>query len=109
MLRITEDNRVAQINLSGDLDQNNILPIKESIMERIHPMIKIAEFHFEKVGAVDIPAMAMMVIVMRDLFTKSIISRVKGLKKECMDLATMLGLDLIADVESEVQHLSSSS
>ncbi|MBI4621462.1 MAG: hypothetical protein HY739_15110 [Desulfobacterales bacterium] len=105
MLRITEDNTVAQIDLSGDLNRNNILPIKESIMEGIHPRIKIAEFHFEKVGTMDTPAMAMMVIVMRYLFTKSITSRVKGLRKECMDLATMLGLDLIADIEADVQHL----
>ncbi|RJP58917.1 MAG: hypothetical protein C4549_02960 [Deltaproteobacteria bacterium] len=106
MLCITEDNRVAQIDLSGDLNRNNILPIKESIMERIHPRIKTAEFHFEKVGTMDTPAMAMMVIVMRYLFAKSITSRVKGLRKECMDLATMLGLDLVADIEAEAQHLS---
>lgn len=105
MLHITENNRIAQIDLSGDLNRNNILPIKESIMERIHPKIKTAEFHFEKVDKMDTPAMAMMIIVMRYLFSKSITSKVRGLRKECMDLANMLGLDLIADIESDVQHL----
>lgn len=75
-------------------------------MKRIHPEIKTAEFHFVKVGAVDTAAMAMIVILMRYLCTKGIISRVKGLRKECIDLGTTLGLDIIAEIEADAQDLS---
>ena len=105
MLRITEQERVAFVYLSGDLNRESILPIRDDIMGEIQPGTKAIEFHFENVGEMDAPAMAMVVIIIRQLQSLSIISKVEGLNRECMDLATVLGLDLVAKVEGKVSVL----
>ena len=51
---------------------------------------------------VDIPVMAMIVIITRYLMSKKINSTVKGLTEEFMNLATSLGLDLVAESENKV-------
>ena len=99
MLRITEQNGVALVDLSGDLNRKNILPLRDNILGEIQPGIKTIEFHFENVEKMDAPAMAMMVIIAKKLLALSITSKVSGLAGECKDLATFLGLHLVAEVE----------
>ena len=99
---ISENNGTARVDLLGDINKTNILPIKEDILQMMRPDIEAVEFNFEKVENMDAPAMAMIVIVVKQLLNKRITSRVKGLTKECKDLANFLGLHMIADVEREV-------
>lgn len=101
MLLIAEQKRSTRVDISGDLSRNNILPIKDDILESIGPETKAVEFHLEDVDNIDAPAMAMMVFTVEYLLTKRITSSVSGLTGERMDLATMLGLHLVAEVEEK--------
>jgi ABC-type transporter Mla MlaB component len=105
MLCMTEQERVALVYLSGDLNRGNILPIRDDIMGRIQPGAKAIEFHFENVYLMDTPAMAMLVIIIRQLYSMGITSKVKGINRECMSLGMVLGLDLVAEVEGKVSVL----
>jgi len=107
MIYIIEENKTAQVYLSGDIDRSNILPIKADILEGIHPGIKSVEFHLEDVRKMDAPSMAMIVIVVKYLLSKKINSRVSGLTGEYLDLATILGLHLMAEVEGKIQDTTS--
>jgi len=100
MLYMSEEDSVARIDLSGEFNRNNIVSIKQGILNRINPSIKAVEFHMENVHEMDAPAMAMMVIIVKHLLTKRITSRVWGLTEEYLYLATILGLHLIAEVEA---------
>ena len=100
MLYMSEEDSVARIDLSGELNRNNIVSIKQGVLNRINPSIKAVEFHMENVHEMDAPAMAMMVIIVKHLLTKRITSRVWGLTEEYLYLATILGLHLIAEVEA---------
>ena len=100
MMHATEDNRTIRIYLSGNLNRNNILDIKDDILQRINPRIRVAEFHFRNVEKTDAPAMAIIVSVIKYLLTKEIASKAIGLSGECMELATILGLHTMARVEA---------
>ena len=78
----------------GSLQQIN------DILQRINPTIKAAEFHFKNVEKTDAPAMAIIVSVVKYLLTKKIVSKAMGLSGECMELATILGLHTMAQVEA---------
>ena len=106
MLYMSEEDSVARIDLSGELNRNNIVSIKQGILNRINPSIKAVEFHMENVREMDAPAMAMMVIIVKHLLTKRITSKVWGLTEEYLYLATILGLHLIAEVEAGVEEES---
>ncbi|MDY7034385.1 MAG: hypothetical protein SVY10_21105 [Thermodesulfobacteriota bacterium] len=102
MMYINQNNGTARVDLLGDLNKSNILPIKEDILQMMRSDIEAVEFNFAKVENMDAPAMAIIVIVVKQLLNKKISSRVKGLTKECNELANFLGLHMIADVEREV-------
>jgi len=70
MLYMSEEDSVARIDLSGEFNRNNIVSIKQGILNRINPSIKAVEFHMENVHEMDAPAMAMMVIIVKHLLTK---------------------------------------
>ena len=99
---ISENNGTARVDLLGDINKTNILPIKKDILQMMHPDIKAVEFNFEKVENMDARTMAMIVIIVKQLLSKKITSIVKGLTEEYKDLANFLGLHMIADVELEV-------
>ena len=107
MICISEEQGMMTVAFSGDLNRNNILPIRENILEGIGPGTKKIDFHFNNVGRMDAPAMAMMVIVIKYLHDKKISSKVTGLTGECMDLATVLGLPYIAEVEGKMKNSTS--
>ncbi|MDY6845124.1 MAG: hypothetical protein SVW57_13665 [Thermodesulfobacteriota bacterium] len=98
-IHVTEINEHIRIDLAGDLNKDNIVPVKKEIIEKIHSQTRSVEFHFEKVHKMDAPAMAMMVITIKSLLSKEIISRVRGLTQKNIELATLLGLPFIADVD----------
>ena len=101
---INENNGTTSVYFMGDLDKDNILPIKEHLLYKtLHPKIKTVEFHFENVVMMDAPAMAVIVIVIKKLLIKKVTSKVIGLAKKYMDLAGMLKLPLIAEVEAKDQ------
>lgn len=100
MIQTTEDNRTIRIYLSGNLNRNNILDIKNDILQKINPRIRTVEFHFKNVEKTDAPAMAIIVSVIKHLLTKKIVSKAIGLRGDCMKLATILGLHTMAQVEA---------
>ena len=101
MMNISQYERTARVDLLGDLHKGNIIPIKEDILEKVNSEIKAVEFNFQKVKNVDAPAMAMIVIVVQHLLRKKVTSKIMGLTEECEDVANMLGLHMIADIEGE--------
>ncbi|MDY7030867.1 MAG: STAS domain-containing protein [Thermodesulfobacteriota bacterium] len=103
MLRIIKENEINRFHLSGDLNRVSIPRVKENILKSIEHETKEVEFYFEDVNKIDSPAMAMIIIVVKNLLDNNIKSKVKGLKAEHKDLATVLGLHLIAEIESEPQ------
>jgi hypothetical protein len=85
---INENNGTISVYFMGNLDKDNIVPIKEDILYKtLHPNIKTVEFHFENVVMMDAPAMAVMDIVIKELLIKKLTSKVIGLPKKYMDLA----------------------
>ena len=101
MFRIIKESEINRIHLSGDLNRDSIPRIKENILKSIGHGTKEVEFYFEDVNRIDSPAMAMISIVVKNLLDNNIKSKVKGLRAEHKDLATVLGLHLIAEIESE--------
>ena len=109
MLRIIKENEINRIHLSGDLNRDSISRIKEDILESIGHGTKQVEFYFEDVNTMDSPAMAMIIIVVKNLLDNNIKSKVKGLTGEHEDMAKVLGLHLIAEIEPEQQRPKISS
>ena len=103
MVTISEDNRVARVDLCGNLDRHNIVLIKQAILECIHRRIRTVEFHFNNVEEIDAPAMAVIGIMIKSLRTRRIRSKIKGLTEEYRYLAAIFGLPLMAEIETEVQ------
>lgn len=95
----TKGNNVVRIDLSGTLNRDNTPSIKEKILNKKYPGIRSAIFHLEKVEGMDAPAMAMLVIAAKKLQDRKINSRIRGLKKDYLNLATMLGLHLVSKIE----------
>ena len=85
-----------QVDLSGDLNKYNITHITESIFTNINPSTKLVEFHFEDVEAIDFAAMAMMVVTAKNLRRQNITCRAMGLTEDSLNLATILGLSMMA-------------
>ena len=106
MVKISEDNRVARVDLCGNLDRYNIVSIKQDILERIHRGIRTVEFHFNNVEEIDAPAMAVIGIMIKSLLTRRIRSKIKGLTEEYRYLAAILELPLMAEIETEVRKPS---
>ncbi|MDY7032852.1 MAG: hypothetical protein SVY10_13210 [Thermodesulfobacteriota bacterium] len=104
MIYMSEEQGMMTVAFSGELNRNNILPIRKNILEGIGPGTKKIDFHFDNVGRMDAPAMAMMVIVIKYLQDKKISSKVTGLTGECINLATVLGLPYITEVEGKMEN-----
>ncbi|MFH2012594.1 MAG: STAS domain-containing protein [Pseudomonadota bacterium] len=101
MLDITEKKNVIRIVLSGKINRDDIHPVKNSILDRIRRGTKLVEFHFEDLSKMDVPAMAMIVFVVKYLAGNGITSKVTGLSGECIELVTSLGLDTQTPIEAE--------
>ena len=101
MIRMDKNKKTTQVHLSGDINRSNILPIREDIMEGINPGTKHVEFHCENIYKMDAPSMAMIVIIVKHLLNKKIVSKVTGLTGENLYLAKVLGLHLLADVDGK--------
>ena len=101
MIYVSNDHGMMRVDLSGDLNRDNILSVRQDILEGLQPGTRKIDFHFGEVGQIDAPAMAMMVIVMKYLRGQEISSRVTGLTGECKYLATVLGLHYVAEVKGK--------
>ncbi|MDY6854498.1 MAG: STAS domain-containing protein [Thermodesulfobacteriota bacterium] len=104
MICISEGQSKIRVDFSGNMNRKNILSIRDTILNAVHPEIRKIEFHFDDVRQMDAPAMAMIVIIVKYLQSRKISSRVSGLTGDSKDLATVLGLHHLAEVEGKIKN-----